>query len=66
MNVPDHIVFQKAMKINYKDVIGHKKIPKLTGIPSHIVILNNLSRIIDQLDECSEDVVAKIHKGLDQ
>ena len=65
INVPADII-AKAKAINYKDAIGHKCAPRLTGIPPHIVILNNLSGLTDRLDECSEEVVTKIKEDLDQ
>ena len=59
-------IFTKAKAINYKDAIGHKCAPRLTGIPPHIVILNNLSGLTDRLDECSEEVVTKIKEDPDR
>ena len=65
INVPACII-EKAKAINHKDAIGHKCAPRLTGIPPHIVILNNLSGLTDRLDECSEEVVTKIKEDLDR
>ena len=64
MNVPENIL-NMAKAVNYKDAIGHKNAPRLTGIPPHIVILNNLSGISEHVTDCADEVVEKIKKDLD-
>ena len=64
MNVPQHIL-DKVKTCTYKDVGKYKNAPRLTGIPPHVVILNNLNGITDCVTECSEDIVTKIKADLD-
>ena len=67
MNIPDDIM--KMVKVfTYKQVNqanGCGDAPHLTGIPPHIVVINNLNEVSSHVTECSTSVVRQLKQELE-
>ena len=64
MNVPQDIL-DMAKAVTYKEALTNDNAPRLTGIPPHIIILNNMQGINEHTTDCSVDIVSKIKQDLD-
>ena len=62
MNIPEDIM-KMAKVFTYKqigDAYATSCAPRLTGIPPHVVVINNLHEVNGRVSSCSNDVVCKI------
>ena len=68
INIPDEI-------LNMAKVVGYKEAnevsgrggsaPRLTGIPPHVVMINNLNEVHDHVSDCSRSIVNEVKQELE-
>ena len=57
MNIPEDIL--KLAKVDsYHEAMSNDTAPRLTGIPPHVIILNQIQHLNGHVTECSDGIVA--------
>ena len=66
INIPEEIL-SMAKVFSYKQVSGDSNgcAPRLTGIPPHVVMINNLNEVHDHVSVCSRSVVKEVKQELE-
>ena len=67
MNIPEDIL-KMAKVFTYKqvnDALPGSTAPRMTGIPPHVVVLNNLNEVKGHVSQCTEDVVKELKQELE-